>query len=213
MPRFLLPLALAFFVALPAHAELKGIYQLPKEKTLTLSVRDDRHMLAAVDDDKRLLLKGADTWVLKRQSDHWLALNANNAGGLLAALQKKHDTKLPDGPLELRPLNRKETVAGYVGDVYELSDGEKKYEVVLTDNAEVVALTNAWRTMAKRVAEHLDQRNIERLQQALAAIPSKGKGGLLRQGDNLKLAGVEKKVSAAEFELPANAQMLSLPDM
>src|SRR5690606_21399964 len=181
MPRFMLPLALALLAAaLPAQADLKGTYALPKAKSLTLSVRDDRHMLAAVGDDKRLLLQGGDTWVLKRQGEGWLALNANNAGGLLAALQKKHEPKMPAGPLQLRALNRKETVAGYTGEVFELSDGQDSHEVVLTDHPDVLALTNAWRTMAKRVAQHLDQRNIERLQQALAAIPQKGKRGLLR---------------------------------
>src|SRR5690606_6165964 len=113
-PRTAFALTFALFVALSAvvqaaHADLKGAYQLSRNKALTLSVRDDRHMLAAVDDDKRLLLKDTDTWVLKRQGDNWLALNANSAGGLLAALRKKHDAEVPGGPLELRSLNRTET--------------------------------------------------------------------------------------------------------
>jgi hypothetical protein len=203
--------AVAVLAAAPAHADLKGTYQLKKDKTLALSFRDDRHMLAAVGDDQRLLLKDGDTWALKRQGDSWMALNANSAAGLLAALRKKHDDEVPSGPIELRPLNRQETVAGYTGDVFELSDGKKTYEVVLTDNPDVLALTNAWRTMATRLAQHFEQRDVERLQQALAVIPQQGKGGLLRQGDNLKLAAVDKKVSAADFDLPAGAQTLNLP--
>lgn len=216
MPRIALALTLALFAALPgavlaAQADLKGAYQLSRGKALTLSVRDDRHMLAAVDDDKRLLLKGADTWVLKRQNDGWLALNANSAAGLLAALRRKHDAEIPAGQLQLRSLHRTETVAGYRGEVFELSDGAKRYELVLTDNPDVLALTNAWRTMAARVAQHLDQRDIERLQQALAVIPQQGKGGLLRQGDNLRLTQIDKQVDAGDFELPAGAQTLQLP--
>ena len=145
MPRILLPFVLALLAAVPAHADLKGAYQLQKDKPLALSFRDDRHMLVAVGADKRLLMKGDETWVLKRQGDNWLAIDANSAAGLLAALRKKHDAEIPTGPVELRSLNRSETVAGYTGEVFELSDGNKCYEVVLTDNADVLALTNAWR--------------------------------------------------------------------
>lgn len=211
-PRLFLSLLFAACIATPACADLKGTYQLKKEKTLALSYRDDRRMLAAVGDDQRLLLKDGETWALKKQGDNWMALNANNAAGLLAALRKKSSSdETPAGPIQLRPLNRQETVAGYTGDVFELSDGKRTYEVVLTDNPDVLALTNAWRTMASQVAQHLDQRDIERLQQALAAIPQKGKGGLLRQGDNLKLSGIDKKVSAADFDLPPGTQTLNLP--
>lgn len=210
-PRLVLSLVLAACAATPALADLKGTYQLKKEKTLSLSYRDDRHMLAAVGDDQRLLLKDGQTWALKKQGDNWMALNANSAAGLLAALRKKNSGDTPGGAIQLRPLNRQETVAGYTGDVFELSDGKRTYEVVLTDNPDVLALTNAWRTMAAQVAQHLDQRDIERLQQALVAIPQKGKGGLLRQGDNLKLSAIDKKASAADFDLPPGTQTLNLP--
>jgi hypothetical protein len=211
MSRLLLSLFIAALFTAPAYADLKGTYQLKKDKTLALSYRDDRHMLAAVGDDQRLLLKDGETWALKRQGDNWMALNANSAAGLLAVLRKKHDDDVPSGPLELRPLNRQEKVAGYTGDVFELSDGKKTYEVVLTDNPDVLAMTNAWRTMASQLAKHFEQRDVERLQQALAVIPQKGKGGLLRQGDNLTLKAIDKKVSASDFDLPAGTQTLNLP--
>ncbi len=211
MPRILLPLIFALLAAGPTHADLKGTYQLKKDKPLALSFRDNRHMLAAVGNDKRLLMKGDETWVMTLQGNNWLAVDANSAAGLLAVLRKKHDADLPTGPMQLRSLNRTEQVAGYTGEVFELSDGSKQYEVVLTDNPDVLALTNAWRSIAARVAQHLEQRDIERLQQALAVIPQQGKGGLLRQGDGLKLTAIDKKVSAADFDFPAGTQKMQLP--
>jgi hypothetical protein len=194
-----------------AHADIKGSYELSKGNSLTLAFRDPQHMQAASGADKAILVKGDDTWALKRQGDGWLAVDVKSAGGLLAALKKSHEKDVPSGPLQLRALNRKETVAGYQGDVFELSDGQHQTEIVLTDNPDVLALTNAWRSMAGRVAENLEQRDVERLQQALTVIPQTGKGGLLRQGDNLKLTAVNKQINASDLELPAGTQTLKLP--
>lgn len=198
-------------VVLHAHADIKGSYELSKGTPLTLAFRDPQHMQVASGADKAVLVKGDETWALKRQSDGWLAVDVKSAGGLLAALKKSHEKEIPSGPLQLRALNRKETVAGYQGDVFELSDGQRQTEIVLTDNPDVLALTNAWRSMAGRVAENLEQRDIDRLQQALAVIPQTGKGGLLRQGDNLKLTAISKQVNAADLDFPAGTQTLKLP--
>ena len=209
-PSALCALLLAGAVA-HAHADIKGNYELSKGTTLTLAFHDAQHMQAVTGADKAVLIKGDDTWVLKRQGDSWLAVDAKSAGGLLAALKKSHEKEIPAGPVQLRALNRKETVAGFQGEVFELSDGQRKTEVVLTDNPDVLALTNAWRHMAGRVAENLEQRDIERLQQALSVIPQTGKGGLLRQGDNLKLTAISKQVTAADLDFPAGTQTLKLP--
>lgn len=198
-------------IAVHAHADIKGSYELSKGTSLTLAFRDPQHMQAASGADKAVLVKGDETWALKRQGDGWLAVDVKSAGGLLAALKKSHEKGAPSGPLQLRALNRKETVAGYQGDVFELSDGQRQYEVVLTDNADVLALTNAWRSMAGRVAENLEQRDVDRLQQALSVIPQTGKGGLLRQGDNLKLTAVSRQINASDLDFPAGTQTLKLP--
>ncbi len=199
----------AALLASAGHAELKGSYQLQKGKQVDLFYRDDKHMRASVDDDKQLIVKGGDTWILKRQDEKWLAVNAEGVGGLLRALSKNHSEEL--GEVKLSPLGRKETVAGYSGDVYELSNGDKKYEVVLTDNPDVLALTNAWRLMAQKIAQNLGQKEAQRLQQALNTIPRQGKGGLLRQGDNLKLVAIDKHVSNADVDFPQDTQVMQMP--
>jgi hypothetical protein len=205
-------LALAAAVlASGAQADLKGTYQLQKGKQLNLYYRDEQHMRASVGDDKQLLIKGAETWVLKRQDAQWLALNADGVGGLLRAMNKGDATQ-DLGPVQMRPLGRKETVAGYTGEVYEASSGDNKYEVVLSDNADVQAMTDAWRQMAQKLSKYLGQQDVQRLQQALDAIP-KGKGGLLRQGDNLTLVSIDKKISNSDVEFPAGTKVMQLPQL
>jgi hypothetical protein len=211
--RFALVLAAALLAG-GAHAELKGTYQLHDGKQLDLYYRDDQHMRASVGDDKQLVLKGAETWVLKRQDGQWLALNVNGMGGLLRAFAKPAtDAASNAAPVQLRDLGRQETVAGYSGEVYELSSGDKKYEVVLSDHPDVLALTNGWRHMALKIAENLGQKDAQRLQQALDAIPSKGRGGLLRQGDNLKLVAIDKNAKSTDVELPPDTKIMTLPQL
>jgi len=200
----------AALLASTGHADLKGSYQLHKGKQLELFYRDDQHLRASVDDDKQLVVKGSDTWILKRQDDKWMALNAESLGSLLRSVAKDHAQEI--GPTELHATGRKETVAGYVGEVYEFSNGDKKYELVLTDNAEVLALTNAWRQLAQKLAANIGRQEAQRLQAALNAIPQKGKGGLLRQGDNLTLVAIDKTKNS-DVDFPANTQVVQLPQL
>lgn len=198
----------AALLASASHADLKGSYQLSKGKQLDLFYRDDQHMRASVGDDKQLVVKGSETWILKRQDTKWMALNTEGLGSLLRSVTKDHAEEI--GPVELRATGRKETVAGFVGEVFELSSGDKKYEVVLTDNAEVLALTNAWRQIANKLASNIGRSESQRLQQALEVIPQKGKGGLLRQGDNLVLVAVNKQ-KTSEVDFPPDTQVVQLP--
>jgi hypothetical protein len=201
----------AALLAGTAHADLKGTYQLHKGQQLNLFYRDESHMRASVGDDKQLVLKGEETWVLKRQDTQWLALNADSVGGMLRAMDTSEATK-DVGPVQIRPLGRKETVAGYPGEVYEVSSGDKKYEVVLSDNPDVLALTDAWRHIAQKLAKYLGQKDAQKLQQALDAIP-KGKGGLLRQGDNLTLVSIDKKLGSSDVDFPPDTKVMQLPQL
>lgn len=203
--------ASALLLVTACHAELKGVYKLQDGQQVDLYYRDAQHMRADVGGDKQLVLKGAETWVLKRQDTQWLAINADNVGGLLRALSKSAGDPTADaGPVQLRALGRRETVAGYTGDVYELSSGDKKYDVVLSDHPDVRALTDGWRAAAQKIAQNLGQRDAQRLQQALEAIPA-SKGGLLRQGDNIVLVSIDNKARDVDVDFPPNTQVVQLP--
>jgi|GEM_PF-3552075 len=199
----------AALLATAASADLKGNYQLQKGNHLDLTYHDDKHMRANIDDDRQLLVKGDEIWMLKRQDEKkWIGINTTAWGGLLQAVKGQTEENI--GPVQLRSLGRKETVAGYQGEVFELSSGDKKYEVVLSDNPDVLALTNAWRLMAQNIAQKLGQKEAQRLQQALDNIPREGKGGLLRQGDNLTLVSIDKNVKG-DIDLPPDTKVMDIP--
>lgn len=199
---------IAFTLTLSAHAELKATYQLHQTKqNLDLYYLDDSHLRANYADRQQLVLKGNESWLLHQQNGQWLAVDANQAGALLKAARGE-EMKLQTGDVQLRDTGRKETVAGYRGQVFELIVGDNKTDIVLTDNPDVVALTNGWRTLALTLSSSLGPEQSAQLQQALAKIPRNGVGGLLRQGSDFTLVSVEKRPGARDHDFPPNTQVI-----
>lgn len=199
---------LALTGAMSTHAELQGTYELHQgKKKLDLYYRDDNHLRANLADQQQLVLKGSGSWLLQHQGEQWLAVDADQAAALLQATHG-NELKQQIGPVQLRDTGRKETVAGYAGNVFELSVGANTSEIVLTDNPDVLALTNGWRMLALKLARSLGPEQSAQLQQALTKIPQRGMGGLLRQGNDLTLVALNKNASAHDVDFPANTQVL-----
>lgn len=213
--RFVSPLLSALAAALlcstAAHAELKGSYALDSGKRkLDLYYVDDQHMRANLDDKHQIVMKGADVWVLQRQGEQWMAVNADQVGALLKVAKGRHEMPKLE-PVTLKATDRRETVAGFPGRIYEATSGDKHGDVTLTDNAQVLALTNGWRKLATKLGEYLGADQSAQLQQVLDTLPAKGTGGLLRQGDQLALTAIDSHVKAADADFPPATKVMELP--
>jgi hypothetical protein len=211
--RLLSLLAAALLCSGAAHAELKGSYALDSgRQKLDLYYLDDQHMRANLDNENQIVMKGKDVWILKRQGDQWLAIHADQVGALLKATKGKH--RIPDlEPVTLQATERRETVAGFPGRIFEARSGDKSGDVTLSDNSQVLALTNGWRKLALKLSEYLGAEQSAQLQQVLNSLPTNGMGGLLRQGDQLALLAVDTKVQAADADFPAATRMVELPKL
>lgn len=212
--RRLLPLlAAALLCSGGVHAELKGSYALDSgRQKLDLYYVDDQHMRANLDDENQIVMKGAEVWLLKRQGSQWLAIPADQVGALLKATKGKH--KIPTlEPVTLKATERRETVAGFPGHIFEARSGDKSGDVTLSDNSQVLALTNGWRKLALKLSEYLGAEQSAQLQQVLDTLPTSGMGGLLRQGDQLALLGVDTKVKASDADFPADTRVVELPKL
>lgn len=198
---------IAIALSAAAHAELKGSYQIDQNKPLDLYYLDDQHMRVDIANKNQLVLKNSQSWILHRQGDQWLGVDADQAA---AVLKSTHGEELQKdiGPIELRDTGRTETVAGYQGKVFELHAGDNHYELVLTDNPDVLALTNGWRKLALKLSQSLGAAQTQKLQQALSKIPDHGMGGLLRQDKQLVLTAVTKNINRSDVDMPPNTQLL-----
>jgi hypothetical protein len=199
------------FFASASHAELKGSYQLNDGKQkLDLYYVDDQHMRADLDHKTQIVMKGTEVWLLKKQGEQWLAMNADQVGTLLKAAQAKHTIPTLQ-PVTLRATERSETVAGFSGRIYQATSGENTSDVTLTDNAQVLALTNGWRKLALKLSENLGAEQAAQLQQVLNTLPTHGMGGLLRQADQLVLLAVDNKIKPADADFPVDTKIIELP--
>lgn len=206
-------LFVASLVSGAVHADIKGTYALDSGKRkLDLYYVDDQHMRANLDDKNQIVMKGADVWILQRQGEQWLAVNADQLGLLLKAAKGRHNVPAME-PVTLKATARRETVAGFPGQIFEATSGDKTGDVTLSDNAQVLALTNGWRKLALKLSEYLGAEQSAQLQQVLNTLPTKGVGGLLRQGDQLTLVAVDNRVKAADADFPADTRMMDLPKL
>lgn len=209
--RFISTLAVALLVSGVAHAELKGSYALDSgRQKLDLYYVDDQHMRANIDDKHQIVMKGSEVWILQQQGDQWLAVNADQVGALLKAAKGSHNIP-PLEPVTLKATDRRETVAGFPGRIYEATSGDKSGDVTLSDNAQVLALTNGWRKLALKLSEYVGAAQSAQLQQVLNTLPTTGMGGLLRQGDQLALVAIDNKIKAADADFPADTKVMELP--
>lgn len=211
--RLLATLAAALFASGIAHADLKGSYTLDSGKRkLDLYYADDQHMRANIDDEHQIVMQGSEVWILKRQGSEWLALNADQVGPLLKAAKGKHAIPTLE-PVTLTPTDRRETVAGFPGRIYDAKSGDRQGDVTLTDNANVLALTNGWRKLALKLSEYVGPEQAAQLQQVLNTLPTQGMGGLLRQGDQLALTAIDTKIRPADAGMPADTRVVDLPKL
>lgn len=211
--RLLATLAATLFISGAAQAELKGSYVIDSGKRkLDLYYVDDQRMRADIDGEHQIVMKGKDVWILKRQGSEWLALNADSVGSLLKAAQRRQEIPTLE-PVTLTPTDRRETVAGFPGRIYDAKSGDRQGDVTLTDNAQVLALTNGWRKLALKLSEYVGADQAAQLQQVLNTLPAQGMGGLLRQGDQLALTGIDTTIAPTAADMPADTRVVELPKL
>lgn len=204
-------LAGTLLLAATATAGIKGSYRTGDGQQMDLYYVGPQQIRVTLGPDAQLVVKQGRTWMLNRQGSQWMALDAAQMGGVMAAIGKQANvTQFEPGDISLKPLGRKETVAGFEGEVWELDDGKERHEVVLSNHADVRALTEGWRQIATRLAKQLGIDDVQKVDQALRALPDQ-QTGLLRQGNNLVLTGIDKNVSPADVDFPAGTQMMEIP--
>lgn len=201
--------------AVAAHADIKGTYRFQDGQQMELFYRNPEQIRMTIGSDAQLVVKNGKSWMLTRQAGQWLALDAAQMGSVMQAMGQQASSPSPagdSGEITVRSLDRKEMVAGYEGEVWEISDGRDRYEVVLSEHPDVRALTEGWRQMADKLTQNLSVADTRHLQEALQALPGE-KTGLLRQGNNLVLLGVDKQVSPADVDFPPGTQKMEMPSI
>ena len=205
----LLCLVLAMPVAARAASDIVATYRYADGTIVTLCTRDTRHVRMDTSPTAYTLLSGGKVYSVNCDSGQCMvydleAVTASMAVGLTSMFGGGSE---PAYEVRYKKTGRTETVAGYTGAVYDttvLENGKavRRDEMVLSTHADVMKVTDAWMAMAEVLTKSMGQSFCDALEEA----GKRGFGGVLRYGDEMRLAKLSvRSLDAAYYELPAHA--------
>lgn len=215
--RLAIGITLGLAISASALADVSGTYQM-EDTRMVISVRDDNHVRMDMDKNNFLLLTGSKTYSVRKEGKGWVAMDMAEIGKMTSAMggmpfagtDEDYDDDSADG--EFRDTGRTETVAGYKGRVYEVTDADgERYEVVLTNHKDITSLTRGMVRFGQQSAQNMGFADAMDLP---LDVVNSGYTGMLRQDKNVKLLSVDTSDKGkGYFELPSGTTMQKMPDM
>ncbi|MFN3714570.1 MAG: hypothetical protein ACK4SX_13005 [Alcanivoracaceae bacterium] len=214
--RSLLVISAGMLLSATAFADISATYRVGGDHTMTVSVRDDRTVRMDVAKDTFMLLKGGKSYSVRRDGNRWVAMDLAEMQKMFAGMGgvASDDDDDEGGEISFRDTGRTETVAGYRGKVYEVTDDEgERTEMVLTDHRDIMAITRGMANLGMQAASNMSGEKAPGMELLSSMFPG-GNGGMLRQGRDMVLVSVDKTSKPASFyDLPAGTVMESMPAM
>lgn len=216
-----LPLVLCFFMS-PAWADFAVTYAIKEGGNLTLTYRDDSQIRLQVSEENFMLMADGKVWSVNRDGNGWTAMDMSAMGDMMRGFGMSGipgmggETPDADGGMDVtfRNTGRTETVAGYQGSVYQITDDSgDSWEVVLTDHEDVTAASRAFMSFSDVMAQTMGMEGFNP-GEAMEAVADHVETGLLRQDDNMTLISIDTGSQPdSMFNLPAGTRVQSMPSM
>lgn len=197
-------------LSFPAMADITANYQVSGGRNMAISYQDDSHLRMDMGKDSYALYVDGKIYMLARAGGTWMATDLAQLKQMMGSMpfgQKAQPQPQPSSEKDYKMVKtgRMETVAGYEGNVYEFTDlrSNEKYEAVLTEHDDIATLYKGLLKVSREIA------NSAGVGDQIPEMPAIN-GGLLRQGDNLRLTSVDKQDKGdAYYQLPAGVKMQS----
>lgn len=198
-----------------SHADLIGEYALDDDQRLVLSYRDDNHIRVELGGSDLLLISQGRTLLVTQRGGQPMAVDLDQMGPLLGILGQKASTvDIPKaGTVQMAATGKSETVAGYRGEWYLISEGDRQYRALLSSAPDVVALTRAMGQVAGRLSQLLGPQQAGDLQQLMAEALRHDPGGVLRAEQLRLLTVTEEERPDTHYRLPAGTTLMGLPGL
>ncbi|MDX1695128.1 MAG: hypothetical protein R3208_15280 [Ketobacteraceae bacterium] len=207
-----------------AYADVKGTWQVSNGHPVTVYYQDDDHVRMDVGNDTYLLIIREKAYTVMNQGGQKMVLDMESMGGAMKAFggmamqqaEAKANAYDPDS-VAYGKTGKQETIAGYKGDLYEVSvkgpNGLEKYEFVASTHKDVVQLQKAFQIIGERMAKTLMSKDtLAGFNRAAEMAESQNIGGMLRYGNEMVLKSLERKDLPADiFLLPKDAVKMMLP--
>jgi hypothetical protein len=204
-----------------ARADLVGTWKTGDNDSLKISFRDKNHIRMEAGPDAYILLSGDKVYMVNRTKGKWKAFDMDEMSGMMKMFGKgtANAQAIEDHKPHFRATGRRETIAGYKGEVYQVtytdsSGRTHEQEMVLSDHPDVKKLNQAWVSLASRMARMTGRDTAEALERATKEAREKGYGGMLRSGDDMILERIEEPImKASYYRLPEGVELVHMSDM
>jgi hypothetical protein len=210
----LLCLVLAVPAAALAASDIVATYKYTDGTMVTLCTRDAQHVRMDTSPTAYTLLSNGKVYSVNCDSGQCQvydlgAMTSGMAGGLTSMFGGGSE---PDYEVRYEKTGKTESIAGYKGKVYNavvFEDGKvvRRDEMVLCTHSNIKKITDAWIAMAEALTQSMGQS----FQDSLDEAKKMGYGGILRYGDEMRLAKLSvRNLDASYYKLPAKAQQVRM---
>ncbi|MGE4421478.1 MAG: hypothetical protein AB7D39_04215 [Pseudodesulfovibrio sp.] len=210
----LLCLVLAMPTAALAASDIVATYKYTDGTMVTLCTRDAQHVRMDTSPTAYTLLSNGKVYSVNCDSGQCQvydlgAMTSGMAGGLTSMFGGGSE---PNYEVRYEKTGKSESIAGYKGTVYNavvFEDGKvvRRDEMVLSTHSNIKKITDAWMAMADALTQSMGQS----FQDSLDEAKKMGYGGILRYGNEMRLAKLSvRNLDASYYKLPANAQQAQM---
>lgn len=163
-----------------------------------------------------MLVSDGKAWMVMDMQGQVMVMDMAQMAGMARGMGgPSNDEAIKQELIEARKTGRRASVAGYDGEVYEMTwrdnRGIHTADVVLSNHPDVVAYSRAWmgfaEGMASAMGKHKDMQN------SIGSYLNKEGKGILKMGDEFEVQSIRPgNISDSRFKLPkATVQMPSMP--
>lgn len=221
MRKALAALLFVFLTASLAVADTVATYSYEDGTTIKISIRDSDHVRMDTSEKSYMLVKGEKIYSVSRDDDgKWMVMDMDQmkgmASGGLSSMFGAGNSASKTYKAEYEKTGRKENVAGYTGEVYNVrvyEDGREisSDEVVLSSHSDLKKVNEAWVSISEKMSSMMGQSMSKAIEEASAEAKNAGYGGMLRYGDQMRLQSLEKQsFDALYYDFPSNAQQVQM---
>ncbi len=213
-------LLLCFVLAMPAAAQaasdIVATYTYTDGAMVTICTRDAKHVRMDTSPTTYTLLTDGKVYSVNCDEGQ---CQVYDIGAMASSMSSSGMTSMfgggdsdPDYEVRYEKTGKTETVAGYKGTVYNaviFENGKifRRDEMVMSSDADIKKLTEAWMAMSEALTQSMGQS----FQDSLNEAKKMGYGGILRYGNEMRLARISKKsLDASYYKLPKNSHMVQM---
>ncbi|MCG8668982.1 MAG: DUF4412 domain-containing protein [Pseudomonadales bacterium] len=211
-------------ISASAQADLVGTWSVANSQTFTVYYKDNNHIRMDVGNGTYLLIQGEKTYTVMNQGGRLMVMDLAAMGGAMQAYgggmhqqMQQQVSQYDPSSVKYENTGKKETVAGYPGEVYQLTvngpQGKEQAELVLSKHKNVVTFQRAFMSLSQKMAQSMMSRDtLNSFNDAAKMAEVKNMGGMLRYNQQMRLQSLEDKaIDASFYALPKNAMMMSIP--